>query len=38
MQKTLEEANWDMDKDSDIKGGSGKCFINLIFLKRRLRK
>jgi hypothetical protein len=24
MQKTQQEAGWDMDNDSDLKGGSGK--------------
>jgi hypothetical protein len=34
MQKTQQEAGWDMDNDSDLKGGTGKyfIFINLIFL------
>ena len=31
MQKTKDEANWDMDNDSDLKGGSGK-FLFLIEL------
>ena len=25
LQKTQKEAAWDMDNDSDLKGGSGKC-------------
>lgn len=24
MQKTLQAANWDMEKDSELGGGSGK--------------
>ena len=24
MQKTMQEADWDMDNDSELKGGSGK--------------
>lgn len=29
MQKTQQEADWDMDNDSDLKGGSGK-WISLL--------
>jgi len=29
MQKTQQEAGWDMDNDSDLKGGSGKYLMHV---------
>ena len=31
MQKTQQEAGWDMDNDSDLKGGSGKYHLHSRF-------
>lgn len=39
MQKTQKEAGWDMDNDSDLKGGSGKfyshgfCWQQIIYIR-----
>ena len=34
MQKTQQEENWDMDNDSDLRGGSGKYLFLAVFLAR----
>ena len=31
MEKTQNAANWDMDNDSDLKGGSGKYLMHSRF-------
>ena len=34
MQKTQQEENWDMDNDSELRGGSGKYLFLAVFSAR----